>query len=77
MNTPEQHEMELVAAFGDIEEWHCPSCGRRFLLRWAPLSKRVIEPGDEQAIHGGSRQTAEVDDPYLAPFTAWWSERNR
>jgi hypothetical protein len=38
------------------EEWYCPACGRRFLLRWPPAyEKVVIEPGDEFAAHSGSK----------------------
>jgi hypothetical protein len=37
---------------GRGEEWACPTCGRRMLLRWPPdYSKIVLEPGDETVIH--------------------------
>jgi hypothetical protein len=36
------------------EEWTCPRCGRRLLLRWPPhLEKLVLEQGDVTAIHAG------------------------
>jgi DNA-directed RNA polymerase subunit RPC12/RpoP len=37
-----------------LEEWACPTCGRRLLLRWPPhYHKTIIEPGDEAACHIG------------------------
>ncbi len=49
------HEMQLVTKHPDgAEEWHCSTCGRRFLMHWPPEYRRVIlEPGDEYAIHSG------------------------
>jgi hypothetical protein len=53
----EKHEMVLsgrVAA--GAEEWACPRCGRRLLLRWPPhYEKLVLEPGDLTAIHVGGK----------------------
>ncbi len=38
------------------EEWVCPSCGRRMLLRWPPnYEKVVLEHGDDAAIHAGGK----------------------
>ncbi|NEA25047.1 hypothetical protein [Actinomadura bangladeshensis] len=35
-----------------LEEWACPSCGRRILLRWPPhYVKHVLDHGDEEACH--------------------------
>ena len=51
----EQHEMYLVntQATG-VEEWYCPTCGRRFLMQWPPNYEKVIlEVGDEYAVHSG------------------------
>lgn len=47
------HEMRLVRAEDSgLEEWACPACGRRILLRWPPdYRKDVVEPGDRQACH--------------------------
>jgi hypothetical protein len=40
----------------EVEEWYCPTCGRRFLMQWPPAySKVVLEAGDETAIHGGGK----------------------
>ncbi|MGP4028127.1 hypothetical protein [Actinomadura sp. 3N407] len=50
------HEMRMVRAEqSGHEEWACPTCGRRILLRWPPdYDKQIIEPGDEKACHVGS-----------------------
>ena len=38
------------------EEWSCPDCGRRMLLRWPPhYEKLVLEHGDPTAIHVGGK----------------------
>jgi hypothetical protein len=35
-----------------MEEWVCPSCGRRILLRWPPdYTKSVLDDGDPRACH--------------------------
>jgi hypothetical protein len=51
----EEHEMQLERTRPDgREDWYCPICGRRFLLRWPPeYSKVIITAGDESAIHSG------------------------
>jgi hypothetical protein len=75
-----QHSMQLekTQPSGE-EEWFCPTCGRRFLLRLSPsYSKTVLERGDEYASHtGGSldfqigtmniSQKAEAKPPLSAP----------
>lgn len=47
------HEMRMVRTAGSgLEEWACPTCGRRMLLRWPPhYVKHVLDDGDEQACH--------------------------
>jgi len=38
------------------EEWTCPDCERRLLLRWSPDFQRLIlERGDNMAVHVGSK----------------------
>lgn len=53
------HEMRKVRTEeSGLEEWACPTCGRRMLLRWPPdYEKQIIEAGDEKACHVG--RTAE------------------
>jgi hypothetical protein len=50
-----QHQMMLVRTYKTgVDEWLCPECGRRFLMRYPPNYKRiVIERGDEDAAHSG------------------------
>ncbi len=82
MSNSESHEMQLEKVHpSSAEEWFCPMCGRRFLMRWQPECERldilVLEAGDEQASHVGSTGglrvgnfdvSADVDDePTLSP----------
>jgi hypothetical protein len=52
----EQHHMELVETYtSGAEEWHCPTCNRRFLMQWSPYKKIVLVSGDEHATHSGGK----------------------
>jgi hypothetical protein len=55
----QQHEMVLVSTQpSGADEWHCPTCGRRLVMRPAPdHQKIVITPGDERVIHIGAKST--------------------
>ena len=70
----EQHEMHLVQTHDTgAEEWHCPTCGRRFLLHWPPdYRKEVIETGDEYAIHTGGKGGLQMQapQPLLTPHVS-------
>jgi hypothetical protein len=57
MNQQEHHEMVLETTHSSgAEEWYCPTCGRRFLLQWPPTYKKIVlECGDEEALHSGSK----------------------
>ena len=57
MHSLEEHAMELEKVHpSGAEEWFCPKCGRRFLLTWPPdYEKVILNPGDELAIHNGSK----------------------
>ncbi len=49
------------------EEWVCPSCSRRMLLRWPPsYEKLVLEHGDESAIHVGGKGGLRVGQAVIA-----------
>lgn len=74
---PQQHEMQLEKTHASgVEEWHCPQCGRRFLLSWPPAYQKVVlEPGDEYATHSGgkgglqmglSQVSRSEDDPIIS-----------
>jgi len=53
----QNHEMQLERTHSSgAEEWHCPICGRRFLLNMPPEYRKIIlDAGDELAIHSGSK----------------------
>ena len=57
MHDSPQHEMILESTHpSGAEEWFCPTCGRRFLMHWPPeYQKIILEPGDEHAMHSGSK----------------------
>jgi hypothetical protein len=55
MSEVDRHIMllERTCATG-VEEWACPTCGRRFVAQWSPEIRRLIlEPGDLHATHTG------------------------
>jgi hypothetical protein len=62
------HEMRKVRTEeSGREEWACPTCGRRMMLRWPPhYEKTVVEAGDERACHVGSAP-AETGTPAEQP----------
>lgn len=53
----DKHQMVLSGRSElGAEEWACPRCGRRLLLRWPPqLERLVLEQGDATAIHVGGK----------------------
>jgi len=53
------------------EEWVCPTCGRRMLLRWPPnYEKLILEHGDEAAIHVGGKGGLRIGQVAVAPAPA-------
>ena len=74
MSSNEQHEMILEGKQpSGAEEWCCPECGYRFVVRWSPQFERVVlADGDVGATHvgmkGGLRisQVAVVPAPHAA-----------
>ena len=69
---PARHEMILTgSAESGAEEWVCPDCGRRMLLRWPPnYEKLVLEHGDETAIHVGGKGGLRVGQAAVTPAPA-------
>lgn len=53
MDTGMPHQMELKEVYADgSQDWHCPLCGRRFILHWPPnYHREVIIEGDIEAVH--------------------------
>ena len=49
---PATHTMTLVGQVeSGAEEWVCPRCGRRMLLRWPPdYQKLVLDEGDDKTL---------------------------
>lgn len=49
------HRMELRETFEDgSQEWHCPICGRRFIMHWPPnYHREILDEGDADAVHTG------------------------
>jgi hypothetical protein len=55
---PQQHhQMHLEKSHpSGAEEWHCSTCGRRFLMQYPPKYKKIVlEAGDEYAAHSGGK----------------------
>jgi hypothetical protein len=87
MHTHDKHVMELVAEYADgSQEWHCPTCGRRFIMKWPPdYNRAILDEGNPNAVHSGEVNGLDIaqyvdsapdlstkdSDPYLAPFKAW------
>ena len=57
MNEQSTHEMVLESTHSSgEEEWYCPTCGRRFMLKWPPdYQKVILNVGDESVSHSGGK----------------------
>ena len=66
------------------EEWQCPTCQRRLLVRWEPdFSREVLEAGDDSATHVGATggpaagvTTTPVPAPTAGPEDLRWLADN-
>lgn len=81
------HEMIFEKThLSGVEEWYCPSCGRRFLMQWPPAYRMIIlEGGDKDTRHNvrkstsyiGPRQVTQpeatdpIDEFRLIPWLRW------
>jgi hypothetical protein len=56
-DSQQRHEMILEGTQpSGADEWSCPTCGRRLVMRPPPnYQKVVLEPGDESAVHVGGK----------------------
>lgn len=47
----EHYEMILDKIhISGVEEWYCPTCGRRFLVQWPPAYKMIVLAAGEKDI---------------------------
>jgi hypothetical protein len=69
MASSERHEMVLEGPRpSGAEEWACPACGYRFVVRWSPDFERlVLEEGDPNVVHVGAKGGLRVDGVGVAP----------
>jgi hypothetical protein len=69
MALPARHEMLLQdRQASGAEEWWCPDCGRRLVLRWPPAyAKVVLARGDERAEHTGGTGQVHLGPLAVAP----------
>ena len=67
LDPQQHHQMQLEQTHpSGAEEWHCPTCGRRFLLQWPPSYKRIVmEAGDEYAIHNACKGGLRMGPPQI------------
>ena len=55
-NFSEHHNMDFIQSYATgAEEWRCSTCGYKFVVMWNPYSKVVLNVGNSNAGHGGSR----------------------
>ncbi|QFG19843.1 hypothetical protein [Actinomadura sp. WMMB 499] len=59
------HRLRMVRVVDSgLEEWACPVCGRRMLVRWPPdCRKEVVDLGDEEAAHVADRAQDAPEGP--------------
>lgn len=65
---PVRHEMILTGELDSrAEEWFCPSCNRRMLMRWtSEFDTLLLEHGDDTAIHFGGKGGLRLNDVVVA-----------
>ena len=66
------HEMILEKThISGVEEWFCPTCGRRFLVQWPPAYKMiVVEAGDKDIRHNVSKSNSRIGPRQVAQLEA-------
>lgn len=82
------HEMVFEKThLSGVEEWYCPSCGRRFLVQWPPAYKMIVlEPGEKDTRHNLSKVNAQrgaarvtpteepIEEFRLLPYLRWMEQ---
>lgn len=77
-----RHEMVLIGQVDSgAEEWFCPSCSRRMLMRWTPeFDTLLLEHGDDTASHFGGKGGLRLNDLEVvqkpAPAEEQWLHSN-
>ena len=61
------HTMVLIGEHEGMEEWLCPSCGRRMTITWQPWKRNILEPGDVYAGHTASKGGLRVEPLQITP----------
>jgi len=62
------HTMEFIREYEGMDEWLCPTCGRRLLMEYRPKFKKIIlEEGDINAGHSGGKGGLQVGTIQIAP----------
>jgi hypothetical protein len=66
------HEMILEKVhLSGVEEWYCPTCGRRFLVQWPPAYKMIVlEAGEKDTRHNVSKRDSRIGTPQAAQLEA-------
>lgn len=62
----ERHDMVRVGRDqAGAEEWSCPRCGRRMLLKWPPprFEVTILAEGDSSASHIGTKASVPAEAP--------------
>lgn len=64
-----RHEMVLEGPRpSGSEEWSCPECGYRFVVRWPPHFERIVlEEGEPGVVHTGAKGDLQVHHVDMAP----------
>jgi hypothetical protein len=55
------HMMDLIRENEGLEEWLCPTCGRRMTIIWQPWKRTVLQTGDVFAGHIASKGGLRVE----------------
>jgi hypothetical protein len=68
-NQQQQHDMLLETTHpSGAEQWSCPSCGRRMVMKWSPKYTRIIlNAGDEYAAHSGGKGGLSLNAANIMP----------
>lgn len=53
----DKHQMHKTGTNGHREIWECPVCHRVIMVQWNPFRRIIIEDGDENADHYGTKGT--------------------